>query len=107
MYEFAVVALLGLTTLKVADVLVESVPGLARLRTLFTFVLAVVVAVALDHSMFAGFGIPVREAWMGTVGTGLVIGALAAAWSVVLGWLGDTPIARHTAGSGERPRIAA
>jgi hypothetical protein len=107
MYEFAVVALLGLATLKVADVLVESVPALAKLRTLLTFVLAVTVALALDHSMFAGFGIPVREAWMGTVGTGLVIGSLASAWAVVLGWLGDTPIARTTAGSGERPRIAA
>lgn len=107
MYEFAVVALLGLTTLKVADVLVESVPGLTKLRTLLTFTIAVIVAVALDHSMFAGFGIPVREAWMGTVGTGLVIGALAGAWSALLGWLGTTPVARTTTGAGERPRIAA
>ncbi len=107
MYEFATVTLLGLVALKVTDLVIENVPGLDRIRTLFTFVLAIVVAVALDYSVFAGFGITVREAWMGTVGTGLVVGSLASAWATVLGWLG-TGSAAGTAGiRNERPRIAA
>lgn len=107
MYEFAVVALFGLVALKVTDVLVDLVPGLDRIRTLFTFVLAVVFAVALDYSLFAGYGIAVRQAWMGTVGTGLVIGSLASAWASVLGWLGTTSATGHRPATQERPRIAA
>ncbi|MDQ3896751.1 MAG: hypothetical protein M3326_05785 [Actinomycetota bacterium] len=107
MYEFAVVTLLGLVTLKLTDLVIENVPGLDRIRTLFGFTLAIVIAIALDHSMFDGFGIPVREAWMGTVGTGLVIGSLAGAWSALLGWLGVTSVNGRQPAGNERPRIAA
>jgi hypothetical protein len=107
MYEFAVVTLLGLVTLKVTDLVLENAPGLDRIRTLLGFALAIVFAVALDHDMFAGFGIAVREHWMGIVGTGLVIGSLASAWSAVLGWLGVTSIGTRKVGTTERPRIAA
>jgi len=107
MYEFAVVTLFGLVALKVTDLLVDLVPGLDRVRTLLTFTLAVVVAVALDYSLFRGFGITVREAWMGTVGTGLVIGSLAGAWATLLGWLGTTSVTGTRPIGSERPRIAA
>ena len=107
MYEFAVVTLFGLVALKVTDLLVELVPGLDRIRTLLTFTLAVVAAVALDFSLFSGFGIAVRDAWMGTVGTGLVIGSLASAWAAVLAWFGTTSATAHRPINSERPRIAA
>jgi hypothetical protein len=107
MYEFAVVALLGLATYKVVDLLTELVPSLTKVRSLATFVLAVLAVVALDYSVFAGFGITVREQWIGTVVTGLIVGSLAAAWQALLGWLGTHEVAtgerRHT----DRPRIAA
>jgi hypothetical protein len=108
MYHFAVVALLGLAMLKIADVLVDLVPSLGRTRTLLTFVLAVATTLALDYSLFAGFGIELREAWMGTVATGLVAGSLAAVWRAVFTWLGvtedKTPEDAH---STRRHRIAA
>ena len=107
MYEFAVVALLGLVTLKVTDLVLENAPGLDRMRTLLGFVFAIVLAAALDHSMFDGFGIPVREEWMGIVGTGLVIGSLAGAWAAVLNWFGTTSVDGRTPAGNERPRIAA
>jgi hypothetical protein len=107
MYEFAVVALLGLVVLKVTDLLVDNAPGLDRIRTLLTFTLAVVFAVALDHSMFEGFGIAVREEWMGVVGTGLVIGSLSSVWSALLGWFGVGSIGGTRKTGNERPRIAA
>jgi len=107
MYEFAVVTLLGLVALKVTDLVIENVPGLDRIRTLLTFTLAIVFALALDYSMFAGFGVQVREAWMGTVGTGLVIGSLAGAWSALLGWFSTTTLGETTKVRNERPRIAA
>ena len=107
MYEFAVVTLLGLVALKVTDLVIENVPGLDRIRTLFSFALAIVLALALDYSVFEGFGVSVREAWMGTVGTGLVIGSLASAWTALLGWFGSTSIGDATKTRNERPRIAA
>ncbi len=107
MYEFAVVALLGLATLKVVDLLSELVPSIAKARTLTTFAVAVGAVLALDYSVFQGFGIAVRENWVGTVMTGFVVGSLAAAWQTVLGYLGAS---EGTAGGGrrsDRPRIAA
>ena len=101
MYEFAVVALLGLATLKVVDLLSELVPGIAKARTLTTLLVAVLAVVALDYSVFEGFGIAVRENWIGTVTTGFVVGALAAAWQTVLGYLGTS---EGTAGEGRRNR---
>ena len=107
MYHFAVVALLGLVALKVTDLLAELVPGLTRARTLLLFSIAVMFAVALDYSLLDGFGIPVREDWMGVAATGLVIGSLSSAWRAAFGWLGltdaDTPDHQRTG----RPRIAA
>ena len=55
MYQFAVVALLGLAVLKIADLLEDYVPALAKFNSLLTFVLAVGAAVALDFSMFKNF----------------------------------------------------
>jgi hypothetical protein len=107
MYEFAVVTLLGLVTLKVTDLLVDNAPGLDRIRTVLTFTLAIVFAVALDHSMFEAFGIQVRERWMGVVGTGLVIGSLSSAWAALLGWFGASSIGGTKKAGNERPRIAA
>jgi len=107
MYHFAVVALLGLVALKVTDLLVELVPGLDRLRTLLLFTLAVVIAAALGYSLLEGFGIPVRDSWMGTGVTGLVIGSLGAAWQAVLGWLGASDGRTPESDRPGRPRIAA
>ena len=107
MYEFAVVTLLGLVALKVTDLVLENVPGLDRIRTLFIFALGIVFALALDFSLFDGYGIAVREAWMGVVGTGLVIGSLASAWSALLGWFGTTSVSDRKKSGNERPRIAA
>jgi len=99
MYHFAVVALLGLAVLKVADLLEDFVPGLARMNALLTYVLAVAAAVALDYSVFRGFHIAVREAWMGSWFTGFIIGSLATVWRVIFGYLGssegDAPEKRH------------
>ena len=107
MYHFAVVALLGLATVAVVDLLLEMVPGLGRLRTLTTFVLAVTAVVAVDYSLFDGFGIEVREAWIGTMVTGLVVGSLASAWRAVFGYLGVGDEREPGRRSTDRPRIAA
>ena len=99
MYHFAVVALLGLAVLKIADLLEGFLPGLARMNALLTYVLAVAAAVALDYSVFKGFHIAVRDSWMGPWFTGFIIGSLATVWRVIFGYLGssegETPEQRH------------
>ena len=109
MYHFAIVALLGLATLKVVDLLEELVPALDRFTTLLRLAVGVVIAVVADYSMFNGFGVSFRENWMETWGTGLVVGSMATVWRACLGWLGaiaeDGSESHHS--HHDRPRIAA
>jgi hypothetical protein len=107
MYHFAVVALFGLATLKLADLLVELVPSIGKTRTILTFALAVAAMVAVDYSVFVGFGVQLRESWMGTVATGAIVGGLAGVWSTVLGWLGTGHTDAAERRSGGARRIAA
>ena len=107
MYTFAVVALLGLAVLKIADLLEDFVPGLSRIHALLTYALAVAAAVALDYSMFKGFHIDVRDAWMGSWFTGFVIGSLATAWRVLFGYLGSSEGKSAEERHPQRPRVAA
>ncbi|MDQ4134327.1 MAG: hypothetical protein M3179_14260, partial [Actinomycetota bacterium] len=87
MYDFALVALLALAVLKVTDLVVQLVPQLARAELLLRFVVAVTAVVALDYSLFESFGVGVRDTWVGSLFTGLMIGALASGWRAVLGFL--------------------
>jgi len=107
MYQFATVALLGLGVLGVTNLIVELIPDLARFRTLAMFVLALAGVVALDYSVLAGFGINVRQAWMGPWATGVIVGSLASAWQAALAWLQAPERTVTGAGSANRPRIAA
>jgi hypothetical protein len=107
MYQFATIALLGLAVLGVTELLLELVPGLARFRHLAVYVLAVAGVVAIDYSVLSGFGIPVRDAWMGPWSTGLIVGSLASVWHAVLGWLHASDHAGSDMVGAERPRIAA
>ncbi|MFN2491019.1 MAG: hypothetical protein ABR529_15060 [Actinomycetota bacterium] len=74
MYEFAIVVLLGIGTFKLVDMVTEYV-SLTKVHSLFTIVLGVIVAWALDFSLFAEWNIPVRSELLAYVGTGLMIAA--------------------------------
>jgi hypothetical protein len=84
MYEFATVALLGLAVAAVVS-LIGHLRSVSRTAAL---ALALLVGLGLswatDYSAFAGWGIHFRALWMGPVATGLVIGAVAIAWSEIL-----------------------
>lgn len=88
MYEFAIVALLGLAVYKTVDFLT----GLTKMdepaiRTLSTLGLGVVATWLLDYSVFAAWGVNIREAWMGPVFSGLIVGGFAYVWHEALGAL--------------------
>ena len=99
MYTLAVTVLLGLAVFTVVDALVGLVPGLSLGRSVVTVALAVVGAFALDYSLFEGFGVTLRESWMGILLTGLVLAGMASAWGALLGWFavpeGEEPEARR------------
>ena len=109
MYEFAVVVLLGLATLKVVDLLAETVPAISRFRSLVTMAIAVIAVAALDYSVFAGLGVEVRDAWYGSLFTGLIVGSVAHVWAALIGWLGSngSSVGTTVIRTGERPRAAA
>ena len=48
-----------------------------------------------------------REHWLGTWATGLMIGSMATVWRVALGWLGATDAPTADSGHRGRPRVAA
>jgi hypothetical protein len=107
MYDFAVTILLGLALFKVVDLLEDLVPELTRFHMLVTLVLAVAGAVALDYSVFARYGIDLRQGWMGVWATGLMVAGTTSVWRAMFHWLGtsegEEPEVRHQG----RPRIAA
>ena len=107
MYDFMIVALLGLAVLKLTDLVVQLVPKLDRGAVLLRFAVAVAGVVALDYSLFAGFDITVREPWMGLWATGLIVGAMASVWNAMLAFLGSGERALVEPATQERPRIAA
>lgn len=88
MHDFAVVALLALAVVKTVDFLSDQL-NLAKFRSILTFIGGVGVAWLLDYSVFAGWGIPVRDADAGMIITGFVIAGMTVPWRALFGWLTD------------------
>ncbi|MHB8670459.1 MAG: hypothetical protein ACYDAD_07875 [Acidimicrobiales bacterium] len=107
MYQFAVVALLALAAFKIADLLEELVPALARFHTLLVLVIAVAGTSYIDYSLFRGFHIGLRESWMGPFFTGLMVGAMVTVWHTLLGWLGAEEHHAPREHQPRRPQMAA
>jgi hypothetical protein len=101
-YNFAIVALLGLALFKLVDLLEDLVPALTKFHTFVTVVLGVAAAVAIDYSIFRGFHVALRDSWMGTWATGFIVAGTTSAWRAMFHWLGsnegDAPEQRHQAG---------
>jgi hypothetical protein len=104
MYQFAVLALLALATVKLVDFLVDFLPGdRAMPRSLMTFIVAIGGVWIVDYSMFAGWDIPVRDATIGVWATGLVVAGMTSAWRALFRYLThDTATADETLGEHHR-----
>lgn len=87
MYHFAVIALLALATVKLVDFISDNVRSLDRMRSLLTFGVAIGGVLALDYSLFAGFGIGVRDTDVATWVTGFVVAGMTVPWRAVFGFL--------------------
>jgi hypothetical protein len=87
MYDFAIVALLALATLKLVDFLTDAVTQLRPMRSLLTFVIAVGGVLALDYSVFTGWGVEIRNATLGTWITGFVVAGMTVPWRALFAYL--------------------
>jgi len=102
MYDFAIVALMALATVKLVDFLSDAVPQLAKWRSLLTFVVAVGGTLLIDYSIFRGFGISVRNDTVGTWVTGFAVAGMTVPWRALFGYLthdraaADETLGEHT-----------
>lgn len=87
MYTFAIVALLGLATVKLVDFVCDSVPAVRQLRSVLTFVVAIGAVWALEFSMFAGWNTAVRDRDLGIWVTGLAVAGITVAWRALFAYL--------------------
>ena len=107
MYDFAIVALLALATLKLVDFLTDAIPQLRSVRTLATFVVAVGGTVLLDYSVFRGWDIGIRNDTVGVWVTGFVVAGMSVPWRALFGWLThDRAMADETLGE-HTPKVRA
>ena len=102
MYEFAIVALLALATLKLVDYVTDVIEPVQKFRSLLTFIVAVGATVLLDYSVFAGWGVDIRNADMGVWITGFMVAGLTVPWRALFGYLthdratSDETLGEHT-----------
>ena len=87
MYDFAIVALLALATLKLVDFLTDAVAPLRPLRSILTFVIAIAAVLLLDYSVFAGWGVSIRNATLGTWLTGFMVAGMTVPWRALFAYL--------------------
>ena len=87
MYTFAIIALLGLATVKLVDVLCDYVPALSPARALLTFIVAIGGVWALDFSMFTGWDTAIRNSDVGMVVTGVAVAGITVAWRALFAFL--------------------
>ena len=101
MYTFAVIALLAVGTVKLVDYLTDAVTPLAPIKSLLTFAAAIGAVVALDFSMFTGWGVEVRDGTLGVWITGFCVAGMTVVWRAVFGYLthdraeGDETLGEH------------
>lgn len=107
MYDFTIIVLMGLALFKVVDLIEGLVPQVTRFHLLATIVLAVAGAVALDYSIFAQYGVELRDADLGTWITGLMVAGTTSAWRALFHWFGTSEGEEPEVRPQHRPRVAA
>jgi hypothetical protein len=87
MYDFAILALLALASIKVVDFVCDNLEIVERFRSLLTFVAGIGAVVWLDFSVFAGWDIAIRNDDVGTWLTGFIVVGMTVPWRAAFRWL--------------------
>jgi hypothetical protein len=98
-HDFAIVLMLGLALFKLVDLIEDYVPALTKFHALVSTAIAVAGMWFMDYSLFRSYDIGLREDWMGTVLTGLMVVGMTSVWRAAFHWFGtsegDEPEVRH------------
>lgn len=105
MYDFALLALLALALVKTVDFVVDQI-SMERMRSLFTIVGGVAVALALDYSIFTAWGINIRDAGMGTWVTGFILAGMTVPWRALFGFVTHDKAASDETLGDHRPLLS-
>jgi hypothetical protein len=101
MYQFAVVALLALATLKLVDFVCDNLTVIERFRSLLTYVVGVGAVVWLDFSVFSEWDVAIRDEDLGVWITGFLVTGMTVPWRAAFRWLtqnqatGDESLGEH------------
>lgn len=89
MYTFAILALLALALVKLVDFVVDysGLRETGALRAVLTFVGALAGVWLLDYSVFAEWGVAIRNESVGIWMTGFMVAGLTVAWRALFGYL--------------------
>lgn len=87
MYTFAIVSLLALATLKIVDYLDGLYGGLDKIKGLLMFGVAIGAVYLIDFSMFASWGVAVRNDSVGKLVTGFAVAGMTVPWRAVFNYL--------------------
>lgn len=101
MYHFAILMFMALALVKVVDFIVDQVAGFEKLRSMLTFVGGIGTVWLLDYSLFAEWGVTIRERWLGIWVTGFMVAGATVAWRAAFSYLThhqspiDEPLGDH------------
>jgi hypothetical protein len=101
MYDFAIVALLALATIKTVDFVCDNLAVVERFRSLLTYVAGIGAVLWLDFSVFAGWNIDIRNDDIGIWLTGFMVVGATVPWRAAFRWVthdqatGDESLGEH------------
>lgn len=104
-YHFAILALLALAALKLADFVADNISGFDRFRTLLTYLGAIGAVWLLDYSAFAGWKVDVRNHASGVWLTAATVAGLMVPWRAVFRFLTHDRAAAHETLGESRPML--
>ncbi|GBC87820.1 hypothetical protein HRbin12_01838 [bacterium HR12] len=88
MHAFGIAALLGLAVMIVAALAERYLTRVPEVRALVFLGLGIIAAWVMDFGLWREWEMPTRAGWLDVTLSGAIIGGLAHAWHVVLGFIG-------------------
>ncbi len=88
MHAFGIAVLLGLAVMLVAALVERYLARIPEVRALVFLGLGIIAAWVMDLGLWREWEMPTRAGWLDVTLTGFMIGGLAHAWHVLLGFIG-------------------
>jgi drug/metabolite transporter (DMT)-like permease len=87
MHAFGIAVLLGLAVMIVAALVERYLARVPEVRALVFLGLGIIAAWVMDFGLWREWAMPTRADWLDTTLTGVILGGVAHAWHVLLGFV--------------------